>query len=77
MIDHARRIFLWKGGKGLSVAAGLVKWDEVCKAKCQGGGWGVLNLKNMNAGLLGKWLWKYTLQEGMLWRKLISFLLWT
>lgn len=41
----------------ISSRACLVNWETVCKAR-QHGDLGVLNLKDMNSALFGKWLWK-------------------
>ena len=56
-IDKIRRDFLWKGGHERGKGLPLVKWERVCK-KREFGGLGIVNLKEMNMALLGKWWWR-------------------
>ena len=48
----------------------LVKWDRVCKSK-EEGNLGIRSLKELNATLHGKWLWR--LGDGLagLWKQLL------
>jgi len=70
-IDKMRRSFLWKGSRDISPCVCLVRWEEVCRLKDEGG-LGIANLKQMNQALLGKWLWRYFNQSDLMWRKLIQ-----
>ena len=48
----------------------MVNWAEVCKDK-KHGRLGLRHLKGLNQALLGKWLWKFSLERESLWRKVI------
>ncbi|WVZ60403.1 hypothetical protein U9M48_010430 [Paspalum notatum var. saurae] len=67
-IDRCRRKFLWQGGSGKKKYH-LIKWNEVCKDKAQGG-LGIKNLENLNISLLCKWWWKFENEEG-LWQNIV------
>ena len=49
----------------------LVKWDTVYLSK-EKGGLGIHNLSNLNRALLGKWNWRFAMEENLSWRFLIS-----
>jgi hypothetical protein len=49
----------------------LVKWDQV-SALIQSGGLAVKNIKLFNETLLGKWLWRFGVERGLLWRRVID-----
>lgn len=53
-IDKIRRDFLWNTKESAHSKCRLVVWPWVCKTKNQKG-WGVLNLRDFNYALLGKW----------------------
>ena len=49
----------------------LVNWKNVTKSKDKGG-LGIRNLELLNRGVLGKWAWRFAMEEDSAWRKLIS-----
>lgn len=61
--------FLWGGGE-LKKKVNLVGWNKITKSKKMGG-LGVKNLKLMNECLLIKWWWRFGIEKGALWRKVI------
>ncbi|WVZ82085.1 hypothetical protein U9M48_029388 [Paspalum notatum var. saurae] len=62
-IDRNRRKFLWQG-EVEKKKYHLIKWDEVCMDKAQGG-LGIKNLENLNISLLCKWWWEFENEEGL------------
>lgn len=54
-IDKIRKKFLWSGSTSVRKNYHLVKWEQVCLSKSQGG-LGIVNLERMNIFLLVK-LW--------------------
>lgn len=52
--DRVRRDFLWSGPDIDHPSWRLVGWNNLCRARDQGG-WGILALANFNQALLGKW----------------------
>ncbi|KAL5575095.1 hypothetical protein UlMin_016794 [Ulmus minor] len=68
-LEKMMREFLWdrdSTGKGRS----LVRWKTVCKPK-ELGGLGIGNLILRNKALLGKWLWRFPLEQHSLWAAVI------
>jgi hypothetical protein len=68
-IEKLQKNFLW-GGLGDEFKHYLVGWDKVCTPK-EYGGLGVRNLVLTNKALLGKWLWRFGLEESHLWRRVL------
>ncbi|KAL5538425.1 hypothetical protein UlMin_043523 [Ulmus minor] len=69
LLEKMMRQFLWDkevGGKGKS----LVDWKLVCSPK-ESGGLGIGNLLIRNKALLGKWLWRFPLEQHTLWAAVI------
>ncbi|KAM7481515.1 hypothetical protein LguiB_006098 [Lonicera macranthoides] len=69
-IEKLMRNFLWESmdkGKGEH----LVAWKIVSKSK-EMGGLGIGNLVKRNEALLGKWLWRFSLETESLWHKIIK-----
>ena len=60
-LEKIQRDFLWGGGN-LERKTHLVKWDIVCSSKVKGG-LGIHSLLNFNEALLGKWNWRFAMEE--------------
>ncbi|XP_028109723.1 uncharacterized protein LOC114308353 [Camellia sinensis] len=68
-LDRIQSTFLW-GGDEVKRKVHLVKWEEVCKNKCQGG-LGVRKLSEFNECLLIKWWWIFGVEDKALWKKVL------
>ncbi|KAF5932279.1 hypothetical protein HYC85_028450 [Camellia sinensis] len=69
-LDRLQRDFLWGSG-GDKFRYHLVDWRRICQFK-QVGGSGVRQLVTFNKALLGKWLWRFALEQDRLWRRVIA-----
>jgi hypothetical protein len=69
-IECLQRNFLW-GGMGEEHKFHLVAWNKIC-SPIQHGGLGVRQLIPTNIALLGKWLWRFGLEETHLWRRVVA-----
>lgn len=67
LLKKAQRDFLWEGGRGEKDH--LVKWFEVCKT--QEGGLEIGHQREQNMALLGKWLWRFSMERDNLWHSII------
>jgi hypothetical protein len=68
-IEKLQRNFLLEG-MGEEFKHHLVGWDKVCTPK-EKGGLGIRSLILFNKALLGKWLWRFGLEEHHLWRRVL------
>ena len=48
----------------------LVKWKVICLSKDKGG-LGIRGLLNLNRALLGKWSWRFAIEDSTLWKDII------
>jgi len=69
-LDKIRRDFLWEGNSEKHKYH-LVEWPKVLLPKLQGG-LGIKDLALHNKCLLMKWLWRYTQEEHVLWKDVVS-----
>ena len=69
-IEKLQRNFLW-GGKKEGMTHHLLSWESVCSPIIYGG-LGIRKLIVFNKALLGKWLWRFGVEESHLWRRVIA-----
>lgn len=70
-LEKLQRDFQWQGHDNKEKYH-LVKWDLVCKSM-EEGDLGIRSLKELNATLLGKWLWRLGDGSASLWKQLLIY----
>ena len=68
-LESLMRNFLWEGS-GEAHKDHLIKWDLVSKSK-ETGGLEIGNLMAKNISLIGKWLWRFPIEQESLWHSVI------
>ena len=64
-----QRNFLWGwGSDGRKIA--WDSWDKVCKSQVFGD-LGIIDIRNFNLALLGKWIWRLGTDKGGLWKEIL------
>ena len=68
--ERIRRNFFWgtcEGGRKI----GWVAWDKILNS-LENGGLGIGSLKAQNLALLAKWWWRFKVENGVLWKRVIT-----
>ncbi|KAJ0535737.1 putative RNA-directed DNA polymerase [Helianthus annuus] len=68
-LDRMRRVFFW-GGSDEKARLNWVAWQKVC-ASTEYGGLGFGSLRDANLSMLSKWWWRFKLDNGCLWRRVV------
>ena len=69
-LERNQRDFLWEGGN-LDRKIHLINCGIVCSSK-EKGRLGICNLSILNRALLGKWVWRFAMEENSTWKNVIS-----
>ncbi|XVF49153.1 hypothetical protein PTKIN_Ptkin03bG0245600 [Pterospermum kingtungense] len=69
-LDAIQRRFLW-GGNQSTRKVNWVRWEQVCKNKDHDG-LGIIDLSLKNRALLNKWIWRYSMEDDALWRRVVD-----
>lgn len=69
-LKSAQCRFLWGGKEGIRKLA-WVGWDKVCRPM-EEGGLGIKDLGMFNKALRGKWIWRFLVEKGNLWQKVLK-----
>jgi len=69
LLGKIMRDFLWSKQEGNN-GFHWVCWDEICRPN-KDGGLGIRPIRSMNEALKTKWLWRFTSEDDVLWKKVI------
>ncbi|XP_022041315.1 uncharacterized protein LOC110943892 [Helianthus annuus] len=69
-IESMMKKILWAGSSNGNKVY-WVAWETVCTTK-KDGGLGVSRLKDVNAALIAKWVWRFKVEKDALWRNVVE-----
>ncbi|XP_077234673.1 uncharacterized protein LOC143876875 [Tasmannia lanceolata] len=69
-IERLQQDFLWEGMEGDRRSRHLLNWKKIVKSKSNGG-IGIGRIRLGNKSLLGKWLWRFGVENEALWHSII------